>query len=105
MTIVEINRMLSLMSVGSKAHFFRYMVELGMFKDEKIASDKFRQYLACKPNASSFTRRQQISYAFEEWRYRYGDGIRGKAIKADVIEKYSEKLSKYWRDYELYNNS
>ena len=96
MTIVEINRMLSLMSVGSKAHFFRYMVELGMYANINIARSTFRQYLACKPNASSFTRRQQISYAFEEWRYRYGDGVRGKSSKADVIEKYSEKLSKYW---------
>ena len=97
--------MLSLMSVGSKAHFFRYMVELGMFKDEKIASDKFRQYLACKPNASSFSRRQQISYAFEEWRYRYGDGVRGKSSKSDVIEKYNEKLREYRWENELYNNS
>lgn len=105
MTIIEINRMLSLMSVGSKAHFFRYMVELGMFKDEKIASDKFRQYLACKPNASSFTRRQQISYAFEEWRYRYGDGMRGKSSKNDVIEKYNDKLNKCWSENELHNNS
>ena len=96
MTIVEINRTLSLMSVGSKAHFFRYMVELGMFKDEIHVSNVFRQYLACKPNASSFIKRQQISYAFEEWRYRYGDGIRGKATKADVIEKYNEKLKEYW---------
>ena len=105
MTIVEINRMLSLMSVGSKAHFFRYMVELGMFKNEINVSNVFRQYLARKPNASSFIKRQQISYAFEEWRYRYGDGVRGKSSKTDVIEKYNEKLSKYWRDYELYNNS
>jgi hypothetical protein len=105
MTIIEINRMLSLMSVGSKAHFFRYMVELGMFKNEKIASIVFRQYLVRKPNASSFIKRQQISYAFEEWRYRYGYGVRGKSNKLDVIEKYNEKLSKYWRDYELYNNS
>ena len=67
-----------------------------MFKDEKIASDKFRQYLARKPNASSFTKRQQISYAFEEWRYRYGDGIRGKSNKLDVIEKYNYKLREYW---------
>ena len=95
MTIVEINRMLSLMSHGSKAHFFRYMVELGMFKDEIHVSNVFRQYLACKPNASSFIKRQQISYAFEEWRYRYGDGIRGKSSKADVIEKYNEKLKEY----------
>ena len=96
MTIVEINRMLSLMSVGSKAHFFRYMIELGMFKDEIHVSNVFRQYLACKPNASSFIKRQQISYAFEEWRYRYGDEIRGKSNKADVIEKYNEKLKEYW---------
>lgn len=34
--------------------------------------------------------------AFEEWRYRYGDGIRGKSNKADVIEKYNEKLKGYW---------
>ena len=105
MTIVEINRMLSLMSVGSTAHFFRYMVELGMYANINVASSTFREYLARNPNSSSFIKRQQISYAFEEWRYRYGDGIRGKSSKADVIEKYSEKLSKYWRDYELYNNS
>lgn len=96
MTIIEINRMLSLMSVGSKAHFFRYMIELGMFKDEIHVSNVFRQYLACRPNASSFIKRQQISYAFEEWRYRYGDGIRGKSSKVDVIEKYNEKLKEYW---------
>lgn len=105
MTIVEINRMLSLMSVGSKAHFFRYMVELGMYSNINVASSTFREYVSRKPNSSSFIKRQQISYAFEEWRYRYGDGIRGKSNKLDVIEKYSEKLSKYWRDYELYNNS
>ena len=100
MTIVEINRMLSLMSVGSKAHFFRYMIELGMFKDEIHVSNVFRQYLACKPNASSFIKRQQISYAFEEWRYRYGDGIRGKSSKEDVIDKYNEKLKGYWEQNE-----
>ena len=96
MTIVEINRTLSIMSVGSKPHFFRYMVELGMFKNEYVASYTFRQYVSCKPNASSFTKRQQISYAFEEWRYRYGDGIRGKSSKEDVIDKYNEKLKEYW---------
>lgn len=105
MTIVEINRTLSLMSHGSKYHFFRYMIELGMFKDEIHVSNVFRQYLACKPNSSSFIKRQQISYAFEEWRYRYGDGIRGKATKADVIEKYNEKLNKHWSENELHNNS
>ena len=96
MTIVEINKMLSLMSKGSKAHFFRYMVELGMYANINIASSTFREYVARKPNASSFIKRQQISYAFEEWRYRYGDGIRGKSSKADVIEKYSDKLKEYW---------
>lgn len=100
MTIVEINRILSLMSVGSKIHFFRYMVELGMFKNEDCAINTFRQYLTCKPNASSFIKRQQISYAFEEWRYRYGDGIRGKSSKEDVIEKYNDKLNQYWKTHE-----
>ena len=100
MTIVEINRMLSLMSFGSKANFFRYMVELGMYGNINVASSTFREYLARKPNASSFIKRQQISYAFEEWRYRYGDGIRGKSSKADVIEKYNEKLKEYWEQNE-----
>lgn len=96
MTIVGINRMLSLMSVGSKAHFFRYMVELGMYANINVASSTFRQYLARKPNASSFIKRQQISYAFEEWRYRYGDGVRGKSNKLDIIDKYNDKLREYW---------
>ena len=100
MTIVEINRMLSLMSVGSKANFFRYMIELGMYSNINVASSAFRQYLACKPNASSFIKRQQISYAFEEWRYRYGDGRKGKSSKADVIEKYNDKLKGYWKTHE-----
>ena len=98
MTIVEINRMLSLMSVGSKAHFFRYMVELGMYANINVASSTFREYVARKPNASSFIKRQQISYAFEEWRYRYGDGVRGKSNKLDVIDKYNEKLREYWEE-------
>ena len=96
MTIIEINRMLSLMSVGSKAHFLRYMVGLGMYGNINVASSTFREYLARKPNASSFIKRQQISYAFEEWRYRYCDGIRGKSSKEDVIYKYNEKLKEYW---------
>lgn len=105
MTIIEINRTLSLMSHGSKAHFFRYMIELGMYSNINVASSTFREYLSRKPNASSFIKRQQISYAFEEWRYRYGDGMRGKSSKNDVIEKYNDKLNKYWSENELHNNS
>ena len=66
-----------------------------MFKNEKQSFDVFHDYLNHKPNASSFIKRQQISYAFEEWRYRYGSAIK-TATKADVIEKYNEKLQKYW---------
>ena len=39
MTIIEINNTLCKMSVGSKAHFIRYMTGMGMFKNEKQAKE------------------------------------------------------------------
>lgn len=100
MTIIEIKEKLDGMSAGSQSHFHKYMVELGMFKNEDQAYNTMHQYLRHKPNAATFIKRQQISYAFEEWRYKYGDGIRGKSTKEDVIEKYNDKLQKYWRENE-----
>lgn len=95
MTISEIKTTIDGMSTGSKAHFYRYMVSLGMFKDEKTALNVFYDYLTHKPNASTFIKRQQISYAFEEWRYRYGSSIKS-VCKSDVIEKYNDKLREVW---------
>lgn len=100
MTIVEIKQKLDEMSVGSKAHFYRYMVYLGMFKDEKTALNVFHDYLNRTPNAASFIKRQQISYAFEEWRYRYGGACIKVLSKMDVIEKYNDKFRKVFEELE-----
>lgn len=96
MTIVEIKETLDKMSMGSKAHFYRYMVSLGMFNDEKLARTTFYDYLNRKPNSSSFIKRQQICDVFQEWRYKYGSSIK-TVSKGDLAEKYNEKLREVWK--------
>ena len=100
MTIAEIKEKLDGMSAGSKVHFYRYLISLCIFKNEKEAFCVMSEYAKRSPNSATFIKRQSISYAFEEWRYRYGDGIRGKSTKEDIIEQYNEKIKKYWSENE-----
>jgi len=96
MTIAEIQNKIEQMSTGSKTHFIRYLVRIGMFYTREEAFEKFTQYLRCKPNSASFINRQKISDAFDEWCYRYG-ARRKSANKEDVILDFNERLEFYWK--------
>ena len=67
-----------------------------MFNSWKTAQYTFHQYLRCKANSATFIKRQDISNAFADWRYHYGDGARKTRIKIEIMNEYNVKLQRYW---------
>ena len=96
MTIGEIISYLECMDRGSKTAFCSYLVDIGMFKNNKEARKTLSMYRYSTANVSTFIKRQAISDAFREWRYVWGGAVR-RMRKEEVINEYNVKLQAYWR--------
>ena len=98
MTIDEILTRLSMMPIGAKASFCKYLLEQKEFsqiKSIRHIKSTLKQYATRQANCTTFLKRQAISDYFKEWRYLYGARVYGLNKQA-VLEEYTVRLRGVW---------